>query len=62
MKKVLVKLEVMVELEIEDDLKSIDEECIFDAVNELDYSFNSYEEGIHVNDYFIRDMTVWEVK
>ena len=59
MKKVLVELKVMVELEF--DNSTITEDTITDAINEMEYSFDTFEKYYEVTDYEIRDFS-FEVK
>ena len=59
MKKVKVLMSVWVELEVQDEVAE-DEEQLYDTINEMDYSFNSYEKDVLVNDYYIRDFSVLE--
>lgn len=59
MKKVLVELKVMVELEF--DQYTLTEDTITQAINEMEYSFDTFEKYYEVTDYEIRDMS-FEVK
>ena len=59
MKKVLVELKVMVELEF--DNSTITEDTITQAINEMEYSFDTFEKYYDVTDYEITDMS-WEIK
>jgi hypothetical protein len=54
MKRVIAHLKIWIELEVDDDIAE-DEDKLLHAINELDYSFNSYdtEKKVQVNDYFI---------
>lgn len=62
MKKVEVALTVWLQLEVEDDIAE-DSDKIYDAINELDYSFNSYdiEKKVEVNDYYIAEYDILKV-
>ena len=59
MKKVQASLKVWIELEVDDDIAG-DEDKIYDAINELVYSFNSYDtEGkVEVTDYYIPEFEI----
>ena len=59
MKKVLVELKVMVELEF--DQYTLTEDTITQAINEMEYSFDTFEKYYDVTDYEITDMS-WEIK
>ena len=62
MKKVEVALKVWIELEVDDDVAQ-DEDKLYDAINELDYSFNSYDvdKKVQVNDYYIPEFEILKV-
>lgn len=62
MKKVEVALTVWLQLEVDDEI-AVDQDKIYDAINELDYSFNSYdmEKKVEVNDYYIAEYDILKV-
>jgi hypothetical protein len=57
MKKVQVYMHVFVEFEVSDEIAQ-DEDKLYEAINEMDYSFNSYEKDVLINDYYIKDFIV----
>lgn len=56
MKKVQVMLSVWVELEVQDEV-ALDDDKLYDAINEMDYSFTSYDD-VWINDYYIKEFSI----
>ena len=61
MKTVNVMLFVNVQLDVDNCIAS-NEDLLFDAINELDYSFNSYSKQVEVRDYYIPDFQILEIQ
>lgn len=60
MKSVTVMMHVELQLDVDNKI-AVNEELLYDAINELDYSFNSYDKSVEVRDYYIPEFNILEV-